>query len=56
MLSRFEDLLFVWEAADLACKCHDICIPSSKIGEENFSENTVVAAQKIFYLKEEKEG
>ena len=32
---------------------HDICIPSSKMGEENFSKKSVVAGQKIFDFKEE---
>ena len=37
--------------SQLIWQCHDICIPSSKMGEENFSKETVVAGQKIFIWK-----
>ena len=54
MLSCFEDLLFV--GSQLIWQCHDICTPSSKMGEENFSKKSVVAGQKIFDYKEGKVG
>ena len=53
MLSCFEDLLFVWEPADLAMSWHLHSI-ILKTGEKNFSKKSVVAGQKIFYLKEGK--
>ena len=35
----------------LVWQCHSICIPSSKMREENFSKKTVVASQKILISK-----
>ena len=32
-------------------QCHDICIPSSKMGEENFDPKFVVAGPKILISK-----
>ena len=35
---------------------HDIFIPSSKMGEENFSKKSVVKGQKMLDFKERKPG
>ena len=32
-------------------QCHNICIPSSKMGEKNFSKKSVKAGQKILISK-----
>ena len=55
MLSCFEYLLFIWDRANLAMS-HEICIPSSKMGEEKFNKKSIVADQKNFDFKEGKVG
>ena len=37
--------------SQLIWQCHDVYIPSSKIGEENFSKKSVVTGQKILISK-----
>ena len=49
MLLLSEDLLFVWEPADLVMFWHAPHFP--KWGEKNFSKKTVVVDQKILILK-----
>ena len=41
--------------SQLIWQCHDICIPSSKMGEENFSKKSVLAGQKILISKRGKQ-
>ena len=48
-LSCFEDLLFVWEPA--GWQCHDICMPSSKMGEGNFSKKKLWQVRKFLISK-----
>ena len=48
-LSCFEDLLFVWEPA--GWQCHDICMPSSKMGEGNFSKKKLWQVRKLLISK-----
>ena len=42
--------------SQLIWQCHDLCIPSSQAGEENFSKKSVLAGQKVFNFKEGKVG
>ena len=41
--------------SQLIWQCHDVYIPSSKIGEENFSKKSVVTGQKILISKRGKQ-
>ena len=51
MLSFFEDLLFVWEPADLGMSWHAPYPPKWAEGEKNFSKKFVAAGLKILISK-----
>ena len=39
--------------SQLIWQCHDICIPSSKMGEENFSKNLLWQVRKFWFQRGE---
>ena len=44
-----------WFGSQLIWPCHDICILSSKMGEENFRNKSVLACQKVLISKRERQ-